>query len=1223
MKRKIAAVLSVLFASATQASSVFINEIHYDNAGTDVGEFVEIAAPQGTNLDGWSLVLYNGSNGTTYNTASLSGIIANESNGYGFFTVSYPSNGVQNGAPDGAALIDASGRVVQFLSYEGSFSATNGPASGLSSVDIGVRQVGTPIGESLQLIGSGAEYADFTWQDAAAESPGAANAGQTFAGAAPSDIAPTVLFTTPEDGAVGVSPNSNIDLTFSEDVVVSGSSAISCTNESSISVTITGEGTQYTVDPDQSLPLNNVCTFELRASDVTDLDGEPDNLAEDLSIAFTVNQVSLVINEIHADPAPDIAGDASGNGERENNDEFVEIVNNGDTAVDLTGWTLSDARSITHTFEAGSIIEANCSAVIFGGSSPTGLFGGALVQVASSGGLSLNNGGDTLTLTNNDVEVVVTYGEEGVSDQSLSRNPDITGEAFVGHATIAGANGALFSPGTRADGSLFSGCTIPDVAPIISSINIEDGATQVSVSPTFVINFSEAVAISATPLLSCSTSGEVEMSGELVENTYTLQPVVELASNETCTLSILANTVSDLDGSVDTLAEDFVTSFTTAEKLACAVPASYTLISAIQGSGDTSPLEGQDVLVEALVTAVVPGIQTFFVQEQNSDADGDNNTSEGLAVFYGDADFALPRVNDVVVLRGSVSEFFGRTQLNLASEPQLCEATDIGISPSEFALPVASFADLERLEGMLVSNAAELTITDNFTLGRFGQLTLSNGRIFNPNNVFAPGSAENTALIAANELNRILLDDGSSQQNPDVVPFPTGGLSAQNTARSGDTISSVTGVMDFGFGDYRVIPTMDATFVASNPRTASPDLAKGNLTVASLNVLNYFNTIDGNGSICGPSSSSSCRGADNNGVDGAGRDEFERQTLKTVAAIVAMDADILGLMEIENDGFGEDSSIATLVNRVNAMVGADTYTYVMRDAPIGTDAITVALMYKPSSVSPKGASVILDSSNSIVDDSGSPLFNDRRNRPSLIQRFALNENGEELVISVNHLKSKGSGCGPGDDDANTGQGNCNLTRTQAAQALMAFLGTEFGVTPTLVIGDLNAYAKEDPINAILAEGYTDLALAFNGAEAYSYTFNGELGYLDHALASASLIDKVVDTTEWHINADEPIILDYNLDFKSDAQKDSLYAPDAYRMSDHDPVIVSLQLGSDTVKGDWDADGDVDINDIRGLTRAIQLRQEISLSFDFNDDGKVTYTDVRLLQRMCTRPRCAV
>ena len=164
-------------------ADVFINEFHYDNDGTDIGEFIEIAGPAGTDLTGWSIVLYNGSNGSNYNTTSLSSTIPNQSNGFGTVVVNYPTNGIQNGGPDGIALVDDTNNVVQFLSYEGSFTAVGGPADGMTSTDVGVSESSsTPVGFSLQLTGTGTMSEDFSWNSPADDTPNAVNDGQTFSG---------------------------------------------------------------------------------------------------------------------------------------------------------------------------------------------------------------------------------------------------------------------------------------------------------------------------------------------------------------------------------------------------------------------------------------------------------------------------------------------------------------------------------------------------------------------------------------------------------------------------------------------------------------------------------------------------------------------------------------------------------------------------------------------------------------------------------------------------------------------------------------------------------------------------------------------------------------------------------------------------------------------------------------------------------------------------------
>ncbi|MCA9727355.1 MAG: hypothetical protein KC729_06705, partial [Candidatus Eisenbacteria bacterium] len=160
---------------------VWINELHYDNSGRDTGEFAEVAGTAGTDLTGWQLLGYNGSDGSVYRTVNLSGTVPNQQAGFG--TRSF-SMGLQNGSPDGIALVDPQGNVVQFLSYEGSFTATSGVASGMTSTDIGVAEgSGTPVGYSLQLAGTGTSPADFTWQTPSSATAGVPNSGQTFGGA--------------------------------------------------------------------------------------------------------------------------------------------------------------------------------------------------------------------------------------------------------------------------------------------------------------------------------------------------------------------------------------------------------------------------------------------------------------------------------------------------------------------------------------------------------------------------------------------------------------------------------------------------------------------------------------------------------------------------------------------------------------------------------------------------------------------------------------------------------------------------------------------------------------------------------------------------------------------------------------------------------------------------------------------------------------------------------
>ncbi len=576
----------------------------------------------------------------------------------------------------------------------------------------------------------------------------------------------------------------------------------------------------------------------------------------------------------------------------------------------------------------------------------------------------------------------------------------------------------------------------------------------------------------------------------------------------------------------------------------CADP--FTPIYTIQGAGSSSPLDGMmKVSTVGVVTGdfqTSAGLRGFFMQ----DAAGDGNaaTSDGIFVFDGSSPAVDVAVGDVVRVRGTVDEFFGLTEITDVDLVLICDTGTV--TATSLSLPVSSISDFERFEGMAVTFPQTLYIAEFSNFDRFGEIVLTTARQFQPTTVFEPGSTDQANLALANSHSRITLDDGRGSSNPDPAIHPNGSVfDLSNLFRGGDSVKDVTGVMHYAFGLYRIQPTQGAVYTSLNPRPALPDDVGGTLRVASFNVLNYFSTLDDAGSICGPLANQGCRGADN-------ATEFTRQREKIIDAIVKINADIVGLMEIENHA--TDAAVVDLVNGLNALAGTGSYAAIMT-GPIGDDVIKVGLIYQPAFVTPYGSFAILDAS---VD----PTFNDERNRPALAQTFEQNANGELFTVVVNHLKSKGSPCDDiGDPDLGDGQANCNLTRTSAAAAEAAWLATDptgSGDPDFLIIGDLNAYDKEDPIDALLAGGYTDLLSNLLGEFEYSLVLDGQLGYLDYALANAALLDEVTGVTVWHINADEPDLIDYDTSFKKPAQ-DALYAPDAYRSSDHDPVLVGLCL----------------------------------------------------------------
>lgn len=475
------------------------------------------------------------------------------------------------------------------------------------------------------------------------------------------------------------------------------------------------------------------------------------------------------------------------------------------------------------------------------------------------------------------------------------------------------------------------------------------------------------------------------------------------------------------------------------------------------------------------------------------------------------------------------------------------------------------------------------------------------------------------AVQDLNERSRIILDDGSNlaRANFDPPPrlYPEAGLSAANTLRIGDSASSeagtaaLTGVLDQRFSAYRLHPVGPITFRDANEQPANPRptalaAVGGTLRVASFNVLNYFTTLDTGAPVCGPSGGLDCRGTNS-------AEEFRRQRDKILSALATLQAHVVGLIELENN---PTTAIQDIVDGLNARLGADTYAFI-NTGTIGTDAIKVGLIYRPATVTPVGPFQVLDSAVDLCAI-------DTRNRPALAQTFRHNSTREKVTVVVNHWKSKGSPCNtataPGeivDPDVGDGQGNCNLTRLSMAEALVDWLAAD----PTgsrdpdvLIIGDLNAYAMEDSLQALMGEGYRNMVQFFLHDEAYSFVFQGQSGYLDHALVSPRLRPLVTGVTEWHINADEPVALDYNIEWtasiaKNATQLTTLYEADAFRSSDHDPVLIGLNL----LCGDLNDDNRVTTADYRLFLAALghQAGQPgYTHRADYDNNGRVNLHD---------------
>ena len=717
-------------------------------------------------------------------------------------------------------------------------------------------------------------------------------------------------------------------------------------------------------------------------------------------------------------------------------------------------------------------------------------------------------------------------------------------------------------------GHTVDGGPAADVAPAVASTSPAQGSSSVAVGANLTVTFSEPVAAASDAFaLTCSISGSRAFAlSDTGQTTFTLDPAADFAAGDSCTLTISGSAISDADtiDPPDALAADVVLRFSTPADNPCEAPT--TAIPTLQGTGDATPVSGR-VTTRGVVVGdyegASPALRGFFVQDPTGD--GDPATSDGIFVFEG-SNADTVQVGDLVTVTGNVGENQGQTQVS-ASTIAVCGTGTV--APTEVRFPVASVRALEAYEGMLVTLPQDMSVTEHFQLGRFGQVTLSQGgRLEQPTNVVAPGAGA-AALQASNNLRKIILDDTSQAQNVDPIVFGRGGkpMTAANPLRGGDTVTDLTGVMTFTWAGssssgnaYRIRPVNPAAtvdFQARNVRPTAAPLVGGDTRVVGMNLLNFFNTLD--------TTTDNCRG----GTTGAAMDcrgantavELDRQWRKTVAAVSGAKADVVAFMEMENDGYGADSAEQFLVDKLNERDGAGAWALIDADArtgqvdAMGTDAIKVGMLYKPAAVTPVGTTAALNSEAFVNGGDSAP-----RNRPSLAQAFRDNTSGGTFVAVANHLKSKGSACA--EPDAGDGQGSCNAVRVRSAGLLADWLASDptgTGDPDVLILGDLNSYAKEDPITTLEEAGFTNLIEERNGREAYSYAFDGQWGYLDHALGSAAISSQVSGVADWHVNADEPSVLDYNTEFKSANQVGTLYSPDEYRISDHDPVVVGLDL----------------------------------------------------------------
>ncbi|HKJ17920.1 MAG TPA: lamin tail domain-containing protein [Xanthomonadales bacterium] len=1216
----------VLLAFTTSASAqVVINEIRIDQPSTDNDEYFELAGTDSLN-DLSYIVIGDGSggSGTIESVTSLAG----QSAVGGFFVAAEGSFTLGTANLTTSLNFENGDNVTHLL--VSNFSGSNGddvdtnddgtldvtPWSAIVDCVALVETLGsgnqvycaTQVGPDGSFLPAHVKLCPGGWEIGAfdpvggSDTPGATNACSGV------EIAPSIVSTNPLDGATGVAIDADIEITFSEAVMVVGSwFNIECDVSGTHTAVTSGGPVTFTLNPDTDYVLNEVCTVDVFAAGVSDVDTDdpPDNMEADYQFSFdTVPAVvpDIVINEFQADPAGDLTGDANGDGVRDaTQDEFVEIVNASGGDLDVSGWVLSDGFGPRHVFPAGSVIADGCSAVVFGGGTPTGSFGNSLVQTASDGALGLNNGGDTITLNDGVSDVAsVSYGGEGGNNQSLTLDPDITGLSYVQHSSVPDANGALFSPGTKIDGSNFDGCPsswvinefLADPAGDITGdangdgerdgsedefVEIVNGSAQdmdisgwrildaVGVRHTFPTGSVVLSGCSVTVFGGGTPTGmfggslvQTASSGFLGFNNGGDSVILDDGTN------VITSTSYGSEGGDNqslTLDPDVTGSAYTKHSVAsgsggslfspgtkingdqfdgCPVTAA---IFEIQGAGSTSPFVGN--LVTTLgntVTAVGP--EGFFMQSPDASADADPNTSEGIYVFTDTAPAVA--VGDNVDVTGEVVEFFDFTQFGASSVVTVVSSgnplpTAVVFNetvPSPDPMTPSCAIEYECYEGMLIELPAAVVTGPN---QGFGSDPIAE--------IYVTAGAERTYREPGIEfpgLPGLPEWDG----NPEVFEIDPDKLGLPNQLITAGSTVSATGALGYEFGGYEIWATSLTADVAPVIMPVREREA-GEMTVGALNMFRLFNDVD-----------------DGNGDNVVSTEEYMVRLAKLSDYVRnLMDApDILAVSEVERLAVLQD--LADTINVDDPTINYTPYLEEGNDVG-GIDVGFLVLdTVMVDSVTQLGKDEILDFDMSLLND-----------RPPLLLEGRQVADGSDFPIAVMAIHGRSLN---NVDNPSSGE-RVRQKRLEQAQYVAQQVQLLQDTNPDInlvVTGDFNAFEFTDgyvdvtghmkgvftpednlvcdtnPCTDYVLPDLINQVLMVPAEERYSFIFRGNAQVLDHALTSEGLDELVRDFQFVRGNADVAAIL-----IEDPATP--------LRSSDHDGLVLFLEKDSD---GDGVTDG---------------------------------------------------
>lgn len=634
-------------------------------------------------------------------------------------------------------------------------------------------------------------------------------------------------------------------------------------------------------------------------------------------------------------------------------------------------------------------------------------------------------------------------------------------------------------------------------------------------------------------------------------------------------------------------------------------------IEQIQGTGGATPYAGQTVTTRGVVTAAYPagGFDGYYIQTPGTGGDlgADHLASDGIFI-YSPATVADVAVGDFVQVTGTAGEFFNLSQITVLAGGMTKPAEPAeAVKAASVAYP-GDDAGREALEGMLLQPTTGFTVTDNYAVNQYGEITLAAGDtpLVQPTEIAPPGTAENIAVAADNAARRVKLDDGATTnflRGADMnQPLPY--LTPEQPVRVNSSATFTAPVVfDFRNSSWKFQPltaltaanaaeVQPVTFESVRPE--APENVGGNVKIASFNVLNYFTTTgdqltgctfyeDRAGNPVTVRGGCDARGA-------ANAENLERQEAKIVAAINGLGADVISLEEIENSAkFGKDrdGALATLTAALNE-AAPGVWDYVRSPAVLpaieNEDFIRTAFIYKKAVVEAVGDSVILDDNVAFSNA-----------RKPLAQSFNVvdGDDSTKFLVIANHFKSKGSGTGENADQGD-GQGASNADRVEQATALVDFadqLKAEAATDKVFLAGDFNSYSAEDPMQVLYDAGYINQGAKTDG---YSYVFSGLVGSLDHILASPAADATVSGVDVWNINAVESVALEYS---RFNYNATNFYEPNQFRASDHDPVIVGLNLAPAdattelNVMGINDFHGRIDSNTVKFAGTIEELRAQ--------------------------------